>query len=139
MYFSFQEFVGLLESIGMMSSISFRKLSVHFLTLMSYFILFYSFLRCYSTYVRPLHHVFCSVLKVARFFALLPRKGWNLSLPTLPTWNLYLLYDLIWLRVLYPCSFPGESVVNNPPDNSGDAGSVPGMGRSPREGNGNPL
>ena len=34
---------------------------------------------------------------------------------------------------------PGGSVVKNPPANSGDVGSVPGSGRSPGEGNGNPL
>ena len=31
------------------------------------------------------------------------------------------------------------SVVKNPPINAGDAGSIPGSGRSPGEGNGNPL
>ena len=31
------------------------------------------------------------------------------------------------------------SVVKNPPANAGDAGSVPGSGRSPGEGNANPL
>ena len=35
--------------------------------------------------------------------------------------------------------FPGGSVVKNPPANAGDSGSIPGMGRSPGEGNGNPL
>ena len=35
-------------------------------------------------------------------------------------------------------SFPGGSVVKNPA-NAGDAGSIPGSGRSPGEGNGNPL
>ena len=38
--------------------------------------------------------------------------------------------------------FPGGSVVKNRPANAGDAGatgSVPGSGRSPGEGNGNPL
>ena len=34
---------------------------------------------------------------------------------------------------------PGGSVVKNPPANAGDAGSIPGSGRSPGEGNGNPL
>ena len=33
--------------------------------------------------------------------------------------------------------FPGGSVVKNPPANAGDAGSIPGSGRSPGEGNGN--
>ena len=35
--------------------------------------------------------------------------------------------------------FPGSSVVKNPPPNAGDADSVPESGRSPGEGNGNPL
>ena len=35
--------------------------------------------------------------------------------------------------------FPGGSVVKNPPANAGDVGSSPGLGRSPGEGNGNPL
>ena len=34
---------------------------------------------------------------------------------------------------------PGGSVVKNPPTNAEDAGSIPGLGRSPGEGNGNPL
>ena len=35
--------------------------------------------------------------------------------------------------------FPGGSVVKNQPANAGDVGSIPGSGRSPGEGNGNPL
>ena len=38
--------------------------------------------------------------------------------------------------------FPGDSVVKNPPANAGDtsdAGLIPGLGRSPGEGNGNLL
>ena len=35
--------------------------------------------------------------------------------------------------------FPGCSVVKNPPAYTGDVGSIPGSGRSPRKGNGNPL
>ena len=41
-----------------------------------------------------------------------------------------------------PWGFPGGSVVKNPPasaGDTGDSGSMPGLGRSPREGNGNPL
>ena len=34
--------------------------------------------------------------------------------------------------------FPGDAVVKNLPANAGDAGSIPGSGRSSR-GNGNPL
>ena len=35
--------------------------------------------------------------------------------------------------------FPGGSVVKNLPDSEGDSGSIPGLGRSPEEGQGNPL
>ena len=35
--------------------------------------------------------------------------------------------------------FPGDSVVKNPPVNARDVSSTPGSGRSPEEGNGNPL
>ena len=35
--------------------------------------------------------------------------------------------------------FLGGSVVKNLPANAGDMGSNPGLGRSPEEGNGNPL
>ena len=36
-------------------------------------------------------------------------------------------------------NFPGGSAVKNPPANAGDVGSIPGSGRPPGEGNGNPL
>ena len=39
-------------------------------------------------------------------------------------------------------SFPGDTVVKNPPANAGDmrdVSSIPGLGRSAGEGNGNPL
>ena len=32
----------------------------------------------------------------------------------------------------------GDSVINSPPGSARDAGSIPGSGRSPGEGNGNP-
>ena len=38
--------------------------------------------------------------------------------------------------------FPGDSVVNNPPAKAGDirdSGWIPGLGRSPGGGHGNPL
>ena len=35
--------------------------------------------------------------------------------------------------------FPGDSVVKNLPANVGNLGLIPGSGRSPGEGNGNPL
>ena len=38
-----------------------------------------------------------------------------------------------------PMGFEGGSVVKNLPANAGDGGSVPGLGRSPAGGNGNPF
>ena len=35
--------------------------------------------------------------------------------------------------------FPGGSVVKNPHDTSGSIGSIPGSGKFPGEGNGNPF
>ena len=35
--------------------------------------------------------------------------------------------------------FPSDSVVKNPPANAGAADLIPGLGRSPGEGNSNPL
>ena len=35
--------------------------------------------------------------------------------------------------------FPGGPVVKDLPANAGDVGLIPGLGRSPAEGNGNPL
>ena len=48
----------------------------------------------------------------------------------------------VW-EVIFPIgSFPGDSAVNNLPAHARDArdmGSIPGSGRFPGEGNGNPL
>ena len=49
----------------------------------------------------------------------------------LPSWDLSLVGQ--------KRGFPGGSVVKYLPANAGDAGSIPGFGRSPGEGNGNPL
>ena len=42
------------------------------------------------------------------------------------------LYAYVW-------GFPGGSVVNNLSANAGNVGLIPGLGRSPGEGNSNPL
>ena len=42
-------------------------------------------------------------------------------------------------HVFSTSGFPGGSVVKNTPANEGDTGSIPGSGRSPGEGDGNPL
>ena len=43
------------------------------------------------------------------------------------------------LKVGKEMGCPGGSVVKNPPANVGDAHFIPGLGRSPGDGNGNPL
>ena len=43
------------------------------------------------------------------------------------------------IRTLQFKGLPGGSVVKDPPTNAGDSGSILGSGRSPGEGNGNPL
>ena len=43
------------------------------------------------------------------------------------------------LNPIHLLGFPGGSVIKNPPANAGNSGSIPGLGRSPGEGNGNPL
>ena len=58
--------------------------------------------------------------------------------------NLYLGFIWVFFPLLSWCdyslmSFPGGSVIKNPSANAGDAGSVSGLGRFPRGGNGNPL
>ena len=52
------------------------------------------------------------------------------------------LYPGFHTSIIYNGAFPGGSVVKNPPANARavrNSGSVPGLGRSPGEGNGNPL
>ena len=49
------------------------------------------------------------------------------------------LGDVSSNAVLCTWGFPGGSVLKNPPTNAGDAGSIPGSGRSPGEGNDNPV
>ena len=45
-----------------------------------------------------------------------------------------------WIKMYYiHMGFPGDSEVKASACNAGDLGSIPGLGRSPEEGNGNPL
>jgi len=46
---------------------------------------------------------------------------------------------MIWGTVCTYVSFLGGSTVKNPPTNIGVMGLIPGLGRSPGDGNGNPL
>ena len=50
----------------------------------------------------------------------------------------YRTSDFLWVPIIFKGS-SGGSVVKNPPANTGVAGLIPESGRSPGEGNGNPL
>ena len=85
-------------------------------------------------------------------------SGWNMnrSRTYLYVYNWHLLYfmminwqeqmflssDTSWEALVGSLGFPGGLVVENPPASTGtagDLGSIPGSGRSPRVGSGNPL
>ena len=51
----------------------------------------------------------------------------------------YSLLLLVPMFIIYALGFPGGSDVKASACKGGDLGSVPGLGRSPGEGNGNPL
>ena len=44
-------------------------------------------------------------------------------------------FTFFFYKVKHILTFPGDSVVKNPPGNAGDLGSIPGSGGSPGEGN----
>ena len=52
--------------------------------------------------------------------------------PLYLAWHFHMVY-------FQQMNFSGGSAVKNPPASAGDAGSIPGPGRSPGKGNGNPL
>ena len=47
--------------------------------------------------------------------------------------------NIIVVEIILECSQSIGEVVKNLPANAGDVGSISGLGRSPGEGNGNPL
>ena len=53
--------------------------------------------------------------------------------------NGYREFGSPWRRFAIPLGFPGGSEVKASACSVGDLGSIPGLGRSPGEGNGNPL
>ena len=46
---------------------------------------------------------------------------------------------MFYINVNVSLGFSGGSMVKNSPDNAGDMSSIPGLGRSPPGGHGNPL
>ena len=51
----------------------------------------------------------------------------------------YFQYSSTMLQLIFTLSFPGGSEVKASACNEGDPGLIPGLRRSPGEGNGNPL
>ena len=52
------------------------------------------------------------------------------------------VYIYIYTHIIYTCGFPGGTIVKNPPANAGDTKDtslIPGSGRFPGIGNGNPV
>ena len=49
------------------------------------------------------------------------------------------IFIMVYLRFFYVMGYPYGSVIKNYPPSAGDTGSISGSGRSPGEGNGNPL
>ena len=83
-----------------------------------------------------------SEVKINLFFLVLMYLSDNFLLNN--TTNNIFNYVSIYYILIYACvflymGFPGGSAVRNLPANSGDAGSIPGSGRSPGEGNGKLL
>ena len=54
-------------------------------------------------------------------------------------WHILEFHSFIRLNIIPLWDFPGSTVVKNPPADAGDVGLIPGWGRSPGDGNGNPL
>ena len=71
----------------------------------------------------------------------LQASDYNISI-NWPAYDLVLsqfLFKDYLIYIVYTMGFPGGSVVKNLPTNTGDTGSIPGLGRSPGEENGNPF
>ena len=58
--------------------------------------------------------------------------------PLYSLWRQGLFFFILYTPSAY-LGFPGGSEVKASACNAGDLGSIPGLGRSPGEGNGNPL
>ena len=68
------------------------------------------------------------------------KKNKNQSLLPFIHTHIYIILILVYFSILpYTMSFPGGSEVKASACNARDLGSIPGSGRCPGEGNGNPL
>ena len=84
--------------------------------------------------LKHLHSLYC--LRVASSLHMEPRRAHAVHSRVTKWWK----EKPHWLATKSKIfDFPGGSVGKNPSASSGDTGFIPGLGRSPGEGNGNPL
>ena len=77
---------------------------------------------------------------VARGFNALPRGHTHRATHNLTGWSHWAVEQVTQEKgTNKTCKISGGSVVKNPPASAGDMGSIPGSGRSPGTGHGNPL
>ena len=77
----------------------------------------------------------CAICTLLVYSSGLLQQEANAYMMLIYLYNKYLFCNSMLLTI----GFPGGSVVQNPPANTGNVDSIPGSGRSPGEGNGNPL
>ena len=75
------------------------------------------------------------------FFYFFSKHPWNFDRDCIESADDFGSIDILTILSLltHEESFPGGSVEKNPPASARDAGSIPGLCRSPGEGNDNPL
>ena len=87
---------------------------------------------CHDPFIGKEGVVFESLTDIYRVIYLL-----CLIIKFLFCWSYSITWFYIWYK--YPLALPGGSGAKNPPVNTGDMGLIPGSGRSPERGNGNPT
>ena len=84
------------------------------------------------------HHLHLTWLQTRGSSDLLPH-GFDDLLEELPELRETFKFTSPWKAMIKNKAFPGGSAVKNQVASTGDVGSIPRLGRSPGEGNGNPL
>ena len=107
-----------------------KESRLHFVVLFSFSLRFWLHVTLCAFYTLYESYHIATVCQVS-LWAVVLKPRCNIGI----TWDALESTDTYW----YYRGFPGGSVVKNPPANAGDEGSVPGLGRSPGGGNGNPL
>ena len=87
-----------------------------------------------SSFLYILSHLILTAILKKVYLSILQMKYWG--------WERLSTFARFYIYSIASEGFPGGTVVEKPPasaGDTGDAGSVPGSGRSPGEGSGNPL